>query len=140
MINCRTEKQNKSKSKDCWSNCKIARNRGILKHRWWEVIWEKVMFRMLWNTLKDGLRYLQNESVSMKVFLLNIHEVRLLFDLGKPRRHLIYYAYKILFYENYWPRLTWSSKCRGGMSHDNIKFWFSRSANTRLWISLNMAG
>ena len=29
---------------------------------------------MLWNTFKDGLNYLQNESVSMEVFLLNIHE------------------------------------------------------------------
>ena len=44
------------------------------------------MFRVLWNTLKDGLCYLQNEIVSM-------HEVRILFDLGKRTRHLIYYAY-----------------------------------------------
>ena len=51
------------------------------------------MFRMLWNTLKDGPCYLRNESVSMKVFLLNMHEERLLFDLGKPTRDLIYYAY-----------------------------------------------
>ena len=29
---------------------------------------------MLWNTLKDGLCYLRNESVSMKAFLLNMHE------------------------------------------------------------------
>ena len=28
----------------------------------------------------------------MKVFPLNIHEVRLLFDPGKPIRHLIYFA------------------------------------------------
>ena len=41
------------------------------------------MFRMLWNTLKDLRRYLRNESVSMNVFLLNMHEVRILFDLGK---------------------------------------------------------
>ena len=33
------------------------------------------MFRILWNTLKDGLCYLRNESVSMEVFLLNMHEV-----------------------------------------------------------------
>ena len=32
------------------------------------------MFRMLWNTLKDGFHHLQNESVSMKVFLLDMHE------------------------------------------------------------------
>ena len=51
------------------------------------------MFRMLWNTLKDGLCHLRNESESMKVFLLNMHEVRNLFDLEKPTRHLIYYAY-----------------------------------------------
>ena len=51
------------------------------------------MFRMLWNTLIDGLCYLRNESVSMKVFLLNMHEVRILFDLGKRTRHLIYSTY-----------------------------------------------
>ena len=56
------------------------------------------MFRMLWNTLKDGLWYLQNESVPMKVFLLNMHEIRIFFDLEKPTRHLIYYAYEIFFY------------------------------------------
>ena len=50
------------------------------------------MFRMLWNTLKDGLCHLRNKSVSMKVFPLNMLEVRLLFDPGKPIRHLIYYA------------------------------------------------
>ena len=32
------------------------------------------MFRMLWNTLKDRLHYLCNESVFMKVFLLNMHK------------------------------------------------------------------
>ena len=32
------------------------------------------MFRMLWKTLKDGLHYLRNESVSMEVFLLNMYE------------------------------------------------------------------
>ena len=47
------------------------------------------MFKILWNTLKDGLYYLRNESVSMKVFLLNMHEVRILFDLGKRTRDLI---------------------------------------------------
>ena len=47
------------------------------------------MFRILWNTLKDGLCYFQNESVSVKVFLLNMHEAQILFDLGKPAGHLI---------------------------------------------------
>ena len=51
------------------------------------------MSRMLWNTLKDGLYYLQNEIVSMKVFLLHMHEVRILFNLGKRTRHLIHFAY-----------------------------------------------
>ena len=53
------------------------------------------MFRMLWNTLKDGLCYLQNESVSMKVFLVNMHESTDFSDLDKPTRHLIYYTYQI---------------------------------------------
>ena len=48
---------------------------------------------MLWNTLKDELCYLQNESESMKVSPLNINEVRILFDLEKPTLHLIYYVY-----------------------------------------------
>ena len=39
---------------------------------------------MLCNTLKYGPCFLRNESVSMKVFLLNMHEVRILFDLEKP--------------------------------------------------------
>ena len=85
---------------------------------------------LYWNTLKDGLCYLRNESVSMKVFLLNMHEARILFDLGKPARHLIYSGYYFFSYENYWPCLTWSSKCRGSVSHGDIKFWFSGSANT----------
>ena len=48
------------------------------------------MFKMLSNTLKDGLCYLQDESVSMKVFLLNMHEIWIFFDLEKPICHLIY--------------------------------------------------
>ena len=53
------------------------------------------------NTLKDGLRYLRNESVSLKVFLLNMHEVQILFDLGKPTsfnlfRILIFFLRKLL--------------------------------------------
>ena len=41
-------------------------------------------------TLKDRLCYLQNESVFMKVFLMEMHEVRILFNLEKPIRQLIY--------------------------------------------------
>ena len=41
-------------------------------------------------TLKDRLCYLQNESVFMKVFLMDMHEVRILFNLEKPIRQLIY--------------------------------------------------
>ena len=88
------------------------------------------MFRILWNTLKDGLCYLRNESVSLKFFLLNMHKVRILFDLGKPTRHLIYCAYRTFFYENYCPCLTWNSKCRVSFSHANIKFWISGSNKT----------
>ena len=35
------------------------------------------------NTIKDGLCYLQYESVSMKVFLLNMHKVRDFIQSGK---------------------------------------------------------
>ena len=41
-------------------------------------------------TLKDRLCYLQNESVFMKVFLMDMHEVWILFNLEKPIRQLIY--------------------------------------------------
>ena len=41
-------------------------------------------------TLKDRLCYLQNESVFMKVFLMEMHEVRILFNLEKPIHQLIY--------------------------------------------------
>ena len=129
MINCCTEKPNKNKSKKRF----VGVTEKYLKTEeslWWEVIREKLMFRMLWNTLKDGLCYLRNESVSMKVFFLKMHEVWLLFDLGKSTHHLIYYAYYTFFYENYWPRLAWSSKCRGSISHGDIKFWFSGNAST----------
>ena len=71
----------------------MSENRGILKHIWWEVIQEELMFRILWNTLKDQLNYLQNESVSMKVFLLNMHGATDFIDLGNPTCNLIYYAY-----------------------------------------------
>ena len=105
----------KTKQKQKWekvyrSNWKISQNRGILKHIWWKVIREILMFRMLWNTLNDGLCCLQNESVSIKVFLLNMHKVRILFDLEKPTLNLL--RIQFFFYENFWPRLTWSSKCK----------------------------
>ena len=32
------------------------------------------MFRMLWNAVKDGICYMQNDSVFMKFFLLNMQE------------------------------------------------------------------
>ena len=41
-------------------------------------------------TLKDRLCYLQNESVFMQVFLMDMHEVWILFNLEKPIRQLIY--------------------------------------------------
>ena len=41
------------------------------------------MFKMLCNTLKDGLCYLQNENVSMKVFLLNMQEATDFIRSGK---------------------------------------------------------
>ena len=64
----------KAKEKVCRSNWKVSKSRGIFKHIWWDVIQEILMFRMLWNILKDGLCFLRNESVSMKVSLLNMHE------------------------------------------------------------------
>ena len=38
---------------------------------------QMLIFGILWNTLKDGLCYLGNGSVSLKVFLLNMYEVQI---------------------------------------------------------------
>ena len=129
MINCHTEKQNKIKNKKRFAGVteKYLKT-GILKHIWWKVK-EKLMFRMLWNTLKDGLCCLPNESVSI-VSLLNMHEATDFIWSGQAYRSLNLLCILIFFYENCWSRLTWGSKCRGGVSHGNIKFWFSGNANT----------
>ena len=118
-----------TKIKVCQSNWKTTKNRGILKHIWWEVIQEKLMFRMFWNTLKYGLCYFQNGSVSMKVFLLNKHKSADFIWSGQAYVSCNLLRILNFFYENYWPRLTSSSKCRGSISHGNIKLWFSGNAN-----------
>ena len=129
QLSHRKTKQDQKQEKLCQSTWKISKNRGILKHIWWEVIREKLMFRMLWNTLKDGIHYLRNESVSMKVFLLNMHEAMDFIWSGQS-----YTSFNLcilnFFYENYWSRLPSSSKCRRSVHHGNIKFWFSGNANT----------
>ena len=132
MIDCQTEKQNKNKSnkKVCQINWKISKNRRILKHMSWEVIREKLMFRILWSTLKDGLHYPRNEIVSMKVFLLNMLEAT--DSIWSGQFYMSFNLLRILnfFYENCWSRLPSSSKCRRSVHHGNIKFWFSGNANT----------
>ena len=75
----------KTKEKVCRGNWKVSKNRGIFKHIWWVVIQEILMFRMLRNTLKDGLCCLRNESVSMKVFPLNMHEAT---DVRSGQAHM----------------------------------------------------
>ena len=114
----------------CQSNWKISKTREILKQIWWEVIREKLMFRMLWNTLKDGLCYLRNECISMNVFLLIMHEAMDFIWSGQAYTPFNLLHILIFFYENYWLRLTSSSKCRGSVSYGDIKFWFSGNANT----------
>ena len=71
-----------------------------------EVIQEKLTFRMLRNTLKDGFCYLQNESVSIKVFLLNMHEAADFIRSGPAYMSFYLLHILIFFYENYWPRLA----------------------------------
>ena len=44
-------------------------------------------------SLKDGLCYLRNESVTIKVFLPNMHEATDFIRSGQASRHLNYYAY-----------------------------------------------
>ena len=130
QLSHKKKKQKKPKEMVCGINWKISEKRGLLKHIWREVIREKLMFRMLWNTLKDGLHYQRNESVSMKVFLLNMHEAT---DFIWSRQS--YTSFNLLcilnfFYGNYWSHLPSSRKCRQSVHHGDIKFWFSRNANT----------
>ena len=63
------------------------------------------MFRMLWNILKDGVHYLQNESVPMKIFLPNLHEATYFIQSGQSYRSFNLLCILIFFYENYWPHL-----------------------------------
>ena len=123
-------KKNKSKKRFVGLTEKMSEMRGILKRTWWEVIWEKLMFRMLWNTLKDGLHYLRNESVSMKVFLLNMHEATDFIWSGQSYTSFNLLRILNFFYKNYWSRLPSSSKCRRSVRHGDIKFWFSRNTST----------
>ena len=85
---------------------------------------------MFWNTLKDELCYQRNDSVSVKVFLLNMYEATNFIWSGQAYTSFNLLCILNFFYENYWPRLTWSSKCRGSVSYDDIKFWFSGSVYT----------
>ena len=87
------------------------------------------MFRMFWN-IKDGLHYLGNESVSMKVFILNMHETMDFIRSGQSYTSFNLLRILNFFYENYWSRLPESSKCRRSIRHGDIRFWFSRNAYT----------
>ena len=77
------------------------------------------------NTLKDGLYYLRNENVSMKVFLLNMRKATDFIRSGQGYTSFNLLRILNFFYKNHWPHLTSSSKCRG-----SIKFWFFGNANT----------
>ena len=125
----RKTKQNQKQEKVCRSNWKISINRGILKHIWRKVIREKLIFRVLWNTLKDGLCCLRNESVSIHSF--SSEHAR---GYGY---YLIWASYTslIITHINFFLRkllasLNKRSKCWGSVSHGYIKFWFSGNANT----------
>ena len=97
----------------------MTKNRGIFKHIW-EVIQDKLMFRMLWNTCK----------VSMKVFLLNMHEA--MDSIWSGQAYTSFHVLRIpnFLYKNYWFSLTSSSECRGSARLGDIKVWFSGNANT----------
>ena len=81
-------------------------------------------------SFKDGLHYLRNESGSMKVFVLNMLKATDFIWSGQS-----YTSFNLLhilnfFNENYWSHWPSSSKCRQSICHGDIKFWFSRNANT----------
>ena len=82
------------------SNWNSSKNREILKHIWQKVIREKLMFTMLGNSLKDGLRCLQNESVSIVSFL-NMLEAADFIWSGQAYTSFNLLCILIFFYENY---------------------------------------
>ena len=57
------------------------------------------MFQMLWNILKDGLCYLQNESVPMKIFLLNLHKATYFILSGQSYMSFNLLCISIFFYK-----------------------------------------
>ena len=61
---------------------------------------------MLWNTPKDGLCYLRNESVSTKVFLLDMHKATDFIWSGQAYTSFNLLQILNIFYENYWPCST----------------------------------
>ena len=95
----------------------------------WEVIREKLMFRMIWNTLKDGL-LLAKWNCIHENFLSEHARSTAFIRFGKAYTSFNLWRILNFFLRKYWPRLAWSSKCRWSVSHGDIKFWFSGSANT----------
>ena len=74
--------------------------------------------------------YLQNESEFRKVFLLNKHKAMGFIWFGQACMSFNLLRTLNFFYENYWSRLTSSSKCGGSASHGNIKFRLFGNTNT----------
>ena len=66
----------------------------------------------------------------MKVFFLNRHKATDFIWSGQSYTSFNLLRILNLFYKNYWPCLPSSSKCRWSVHHGDIKFWFSRDANT----------
>ena len=63
-------------------------------------------------TLTDYLCYQLHESLSCEVFSSKTFTKLQSTWSGQDSASLVYYAYLIFFYENHWPHLFSSSKCR----------------------------
>ena len=90
--------------------------------------------------VQDALEYslkMGFVTCEMKVFLLNRHEATAFFWSGQA--YMSFNLLRILnfFYENYWPRLNSSNKCRESVSHGDIKFWFSGNDRTGRHIAIS---
>ena len=94
LINCQTEKQNKNKGKDLSEYWKIFKNRGILTVNTYD--------RNLFNRnkcsecsgilLKIGFATCETKLYPWKFYFWTCTKLRILFDLGNPKRHLIYFT------------------------------------------------
>ena len=127
MINCWSEKQNKNKNKKSFAR---VTEKELKREESLNTCGGKFFKRNVQNAMEYCYATWKMKLYPWKFSVWTCTKLSILFDLGKRTRRFIFYAYQGCFHENYWPRLTSVTKCRGSISHGDIKFWFSGNFNT----------